>query len=162
MANRAREAHFRALAEFRYEVRRFLNFSESAARAAGVEPHQHQALLALKGLPHGSNATIGVLAERLQLRHHSAVELSDRLQQNGLIRRSRNDVDRREVLLQLTPRGEELLERLSAAHRLELRVAGPKLMKALQSVISHNGRSGSSSSASPARRKQSKKIRGLR
>jgi DNA-binding MarR family transcriptional regulator len=132
------QANCRDLAAFRYEIRRFLSFSERAARDAGVEPHQHQALLAIKGLPSGAQATVGVLAERLQVQHHSACELSDRLQEKGLIRRWRSETDRREVLLELTPRGERVLEQLSAAHRMELRVAGPKLMKALQDVVSHN------------------------
>jgi DNA-binding MarR family transcriptional regulator len=133
--------NYRDLAAFRYEIRRFLNFSERAARDAGIEPHQHQALLTIKGLPPGVRATVGVLAERLQVQHHSACELSDRLQEKGVIRRWRSDADRREVLLELTPRGERVLEQLSTAHRNELRVAGPKLMKALQAVVSRGGRS---------------------
>lgn len=132
---------FQALADFRYQIRLFLNFSERAARQAGIEPHQHQALLAIKGLPNSRRATIGILAERLQLQHHSAVELVDRLQKRGLLRRSRSDADRREVLLGLTRRGERLLGRLAESHRIELSVAGPKLMKALQGVILHGGRS---------------------
>jgi len=130
-----REARFRALADLRYEIRRFLNFSEQVAREAGVEPQQHQALLAIRALPKPDAATIGALAERLQVQHHSAVELTDRLEKRRLIRRSRNKADRREVLLGLTRRGERLLERLSAAHRRELRVAGPKLMRALKNVL---------------------------
>jgi DNA-binding MarR family transcriptional regulator len=131
----AQSTDYAALAAFRYEIRRFLNFSENAARHAGIEPHQHQALLAIKGLPSGQKATIGVLAERLQIQHHSAVELSDRLEASGLIRRVRNKVDRREVLLRLTPKGEKLLRRLSSSHKKELRVAGRQLLKALVNVI---------------------------
>jgi DNA-binding MarR family transcriptional regulator len=130
-------SRFQALGDFRYEIRRFLNFSERAARGAGIEPHQHQALLAIQSLPARERATIGVLAERLQLQHHSAVELVDRLEKRRLIRRTRNESDRREVLLELSVRGEKLLERLSAAHRTELRVAGPKLMTALQHILHH-------------------------
>jgi DNA-binding MarR family transcriptional regulator len=151
-------ANYRDLAAFRYEIRRFLNFSERAARCAGVEPHQHQALLAIRGLPPGVKATVGVLAERLQVQHHSACELSDRLQEKGVIRRWRSDADRREVLLELTPRGERVLEQLSAAHRSELRVAGPKLMKALQAVVSHGGRSNGSDTAPPAKRRANRKV----
>src|SRR5487761_1614906 len=77
---------YQALADFRYGIRRFLNFSEQAARAAGIEPQQHQALLAIKGLPAARNATIGALAERLQIQHHSAVELADRLEARALLR----------------------------------------------------------------------------
>jgi DNA-binding MarR family transcriptional regulator len=148
----------RDLAAFRYEIRRFLNFSERAARDAGVEPHQHQALLAIKGLPPCVQATVGVLAERLQVQHHSACELSDRLQEKGVIRRWRSEADRREVLLELTPRGERVLEQLSAAHRNELRVAGPKLMKALRAVVSHSGRSNGTDTAPSATRRANRKL----
>jgi DNA-binding MarR family transcriptional regulator len=144
-------ANYEDLAAFRYEIRRFLSFSERAARNAGVEPHQHQALLAIKGVPAGSTATVGFLAERLQVQHHSACELSDRLQEKGLIRRWRSENDRREVLLELTSRGERVLEQLSAAHRIELRVAGPKLMKALQAVVSRDGSPNDSDVASSPR-----------
>lgn len=126
---------YSALADFRYEIRRFLNFSEAAARAAGIEPHQHQALLAIKGRRPGFETTVGVLAERLLIRHHSAVELSRRLEVRGWIRRSRNAADRREVQLALTARGEKLLARLSVPHRNELRTAEPRLIRALQTAI---------------------------
>jgi DNA-binding MarR family transcriptional regulator len=129
---------YQSLANFRYEIRRYLNFSEQAARDSGIEPHQHQALLAIKGLPRDSKATIGVLADRLQIRHHSAVELVNRLELNQLIRRSRNRTDRREVLLQLTGRGERLLQSLSMPHRAELQTAGPRLLEALSAVIHHD------------------------
>ncbi len=141
MARRpARRIDYEALADFRYEIRRFLNFSEAAARAAGIEPQQHQALLAIKGQPPGLETTVGALAERLQIRHHTAVELSRRLETKGLIQRSRSWVDGREVHLFLTSRGERLLEKLSLSHRNELRTAGPRLIEALQSAISRNGR----------------------
>lgn len=153
-----RRANYRDLAAFRYEIRRFLNFSERGARDAGVEPHQHQALLAIRGLPRGVQATVGVLAERLQVQHHSACELSDRLQEKGLIRRWRSDADRREVLLELTPRGERVLEQLSAAHRNELRVAGPKLMKALQAVVSRDASPNDSDAASSPRQQNKLKV----
>src|SRR3989442_8012669 len=86
---------YRALAEFRYQLRRFERFSERAARAVGLEPQQHQLLLAVKGMPAGVPATIGLLAERLQVQHHTAVELVDRMQARGLVRRSRAGADRR-------------------------------------------------------------------
>ena len=114
---------YRALADFRYEIRRFLNFSEQAGRSSKIEPQHHQALLAIKGLPRRVKVTIGVLAERLQIQHHSAVELTDRMQAHGLIRRTRSPSDRREVLLRPTVRGERLLRDLSLAHRAELRTA---------------------------------------
>jgi DNA-binding MarR family transcriptional regulator len=125
---------YRSLADFRYEIRRFLNFSERAAREAGIEPHQHQALLAIKGLPIGQKATVGTLAERLQVQHHTAVELVNRLQAKKLIRRSRSGADRREVFLELTGRGERILRSLTLVHRSELRSAGPKLLRALGAV----------------------------
>ena len=128
-------ADYRALADFRYEIRRFLNFSEHAARAAGLEPQQHQALLAIKGLPEGRRPTVGVVAERLQLQHHSVVELATRLQSKGFLVRKRDAADRREVLLALTPRSEKTLSELSLPHQAELRSAGPTLLRALEVVI---------------------------
>ena len=94
---------YQALAELRHQIRRFVHFSEQAARKQGVEPRQHQLMLALKGLPDGVRPGIGKLAERLQLQHHSTVELVNRLTARGLVRRSRYAEDRREVLLSLTP-----------------------------------------------------------
>jgi DNA-binding MarR family transcriptional regulator len=109
------------LAEFRYQIRRFLHFSEQAARSAGLEPQQHQLLLAVKGLPPRGAATIQAIAERLQLRHHSTVELVDRLENRGLVRRRRNPKDRRQVFIDLTVRGEAILRQLSVHHITELR-----------------------------------------
>jgi DNA-binding MarR family transcriptional regulator len=137
-----RPVHYQALAEFRYEIRRFLKFSEQAARTGGIEAQQHQALLAIKGLPHNQRATIGTLAHRLQIRHHSAVGLIDRLETKGLIRRIRCPEDRREMILLLTPRGERLLQRLSRLHRAELQSAGPALLRALLAVIPKTGVAG--------------------
>jgi DNA-binding MarR family transcriptional regulator len=132
---KTRSIDYSALADFRYEIRRFLNFSEGAARAASIEPRQHQALLAIKGRPPGFDTTVGVLAERMQIRHHSAVELSRRLESRGWIRRSRNGRDRREVQLRLTPRAERLLVKLSLAHRNELRATEPRLIRALLRAV---------------------------
>ncbi len=128
-------ADYKALSEFRYQIRRFLRFSEQAARQAGLEPQQHQLLLLLKGLPPEVQPRIGVIAERLQIQHHSAVELVDRLVQRGLVKRQRGGADRREVLLELTTRGERILETLSLHHREELRSAGPSLVGALQTLM---------------------------
>jgi DNA-binding MarR family transcriptional regulator len=146
--NRNRDADYRALADFRYEIRRYLNFGEQAARAAGTEPQQYQALLAIKGMPQGQEPTVGYLAEQLQVQHHSAVELTDRLEKHRLIRRLRSRADRREVFLHLMPCGENLLRRLSLAHREELQLAGPKLLEALDGVVAHRN--------SPARRRKRK------
>ena len=130
-----RAVDYQALADFRYEIRRFLNFSERLAHAAGVEPQQHQALLAIKGLPAHRVATIGVLAERLLIQHHSAVELVNRLEAKGLLRRTRSAADRREVVLTLPRRGEALLKRLTRPHHAELQSARPKLLEALKAAI---------------------------
>jgi DNA-binding MarR family transcriptional regulator len=126
---------YQSLAELRYEVRRFLYFSEQAARKAGLEPRQHQLMLALKGLPTGTRPRIGELAERLQVQHHSTVELVNRLAAGGYVRRHRGSGDRREVWLSLTPKGEKTLRELSLHHQDELRLRGPALVAALQRAI---------------------------
>jgi DNA-binding MarR family transcriptional regulator len=131
--------NFEALADFRYAIRRYLNFSERNARKAGLEPQQYQALLAIRGLEDMQSATIGVLAERLQIQHHSAVELMDRLEKRRMIRRHRSPSDRRKVVVELTKRGEAKLMRISLPHRDELQIAGRKLLRALEEFISHNG-----------------------
>jgi DNA-binding MarR family transcriptional regulator len=124
-------ADYRALAELRYQIRRFQQFSEQAARRARLEPQQHQLLLGLKGLPEGRRACIGELAERMQIQHHSAVELVNRLAARGFVRRHRSTEDRREVLLEVTPKGEQVLQKLSLNHSAELRTQGPVLVAAL-------------------------------
>jgi len=126
---------FRALAEFRYQIRQFLNGSEQAARSTGLEPQQYLFLLALRGLPAGRTATIRELAERMQLRHHSAVEMVNRLERQQLLRRERSRTDRREVILHLTPRAEKILSRLALQRIAELRTAAPALVRALTAVI---------------------------
>jgi DNA-binding MarR family transcriptional regulator len=131
---------YQALAEFRYQIRRFVRFSEEVAQKAGLEPQHHQLMLALKGIPAGEEPRIAYLAERLQIQHHSAVELVDRLHKKGLIRRSRGALDRREVHVKLTPRGERLLRELTLHTRAELRSAAPALVAALRNVMAHNGR----------------------
>jgi DNA-binding MarR family transcriptional regulator len=122
---------YQALAAFRHALRKFLHFSEQAAVAAGLTPQQHQALLAVKGSLDES-LTIGELAERLQLRHHSAVGLVNRLVSQRLLKRHRSTTDRRQVHLMLTSSGECLLRNLSAAHREELRRVGPQLKLLLE------------------------------
>jgi len=126
---------YQALAEFRYQIRRFLHFSEQAARQAGLEPQQHQVLLVFKGLPADRKASIGELAKRLHIQHHSAVELIDRMVERGLIQRSRDEQDQRRVLVKLTPLGEEVLRTLSLLHRTELQSTGPALVRALNTVL---------------------------
>lgn len=128
-------AEYRALAEFRHRLRRFVHFSEQAAIEVGLEPRQHQLLLAVRGLPVGLAPTVGVLAERLQLRHHSTVELIDRCEARGLVRRTAHGADRRQVVIALTPLGERVLQRLSVAHRAELESAGNELLEALAALV---------------------------
>jgi DNA-binding MarR family transcriptional regulator len=128
-------ATYRSLSEFRHQVRCFLRYSEDAARAHDIEPQQHQLLLAIKGLPRGKNPTIGELAHRLQIKHHSAVDLIDRLERGGRIVRQRGTEDRREVLVRLTPEGERILRDLSFEHQMELTKIGPKLMRAVGAAI---------------------------
>jgi DNA-binding MarR family transcriptional regulator len=126
---------YRALSDFRYEIRRFLHFSEEAARAAGLEPQQHQMLLAIRGLADGEGPTIGQIAEHLVLRPHSAVGLADRLEQRGLLERVRSEADRRQVRVRLTVEGAESVRRLSTIHREELRHSAPGLIDALHRAI---------------------------
>ena len=135
MANSLSSIEFCALAEFRYQIRQFLNGTEQAARAAGLEPQQYLFLLAVRGLPAGREATIRELAERMQLRHHSAVEMVNRLEHAQLLRRERSQTDRRQVILHLTPRGEKILSRLAGQRIAELRTAAPELVRALTAVI---------------------------
>jgi len=128
-------AGYRQLAEFRCRIRQFLRFSEEASRSQGIEPQQHQLLLAIKGLPEGIRPTVTTLSHRLYLRHHSTVELVDRLVEHGAVKRRHNDQDHREVFVELTPHGQDLLHQLSILHREELRVSGPALLEALGSLI---------------------------
>ena len=129
------QPNFKAMAELRYQIRRFLRFSENAARQAGIEPQQHQLLLAVRGLPDALKPTIGVLAERMQLQHHSTVELIDRLVERDFLFRLRSTDDKRQVLVKLTHDGEEFLQTLSLHHLQELQSAGPTFVKVLQSLI---------------------------
>lgn len=129
---------FQQLADFRYRIRQFLHFSEEAARANGIEPQQHQLLLAIKGLPEGTRPTVTALSSRLWLRHHSTVELIDRLVERGAVVRRHSEQDRREVLIELTPHGEQLLVQLSLLHWQELQISGPALSEALQAIVHHH------------------------
>jgi DNA-binding MarR family transcriptional regulator len=139
-------ADYQALAELRHQIRRFLHFSEQAARRAGLEPRQHQLMLSLKGLPPGVRPSIGELAQRLLIEHHSAVELVNRLAKGGYVQRERDGEDRRAVLISLTRKGEKILRDLSLDHRAELRVQGPALTAALRRTIQiSKNRQGSSS-----------------
>jgi DNA-binding MarR family transcriptional regulator len=141
------KAHYETLAEFRYALRKFLHFSETAALAVGVTPQQHQAMLAIKGFPGRDRVTIGELAERLQIKHHSAVGLVDRLVAEKYALRVPDQADRRQVYLALTDRGETMLERLSATHREQLRRIGPQIKRLLESLQGGSGAQESDSGA---------------
>ncbi len=139
MAKEITSAEYQALAELRYLIRKFVGAGDAAARAAGLEPQQYLLLLAIRGLPEGEEATIRALAERLALKHHSAVELIDRLELHGYVRRSRDREDRRRVLVSLLPRGEKLLEQV-ARHRIsELRASGTALVNAISALLESGG-----------------------
>jgi DNA-binding MarR family transcriptional regulator len=126
------EAEYGALAAFRYSLRQFLRFSEEAARRAGITPQQYLALIAVRGFPARGRVTVSELAERLQIRHHSAVGLLDRMVSQGLMVRQPDEDDRRQVFVTLTPRGAELLEPLAAAHRDHLQRIGADLRSILE------------------------------
>jgi len=135
MAAEITTAEYRALAELRYRIRLFLREGDAVARAAGLEPQQYLLLLAIRGLPEGEEATVRSLAERLALKHHSVVELIDRLEMHGYVRRTRGREDRRRVFISLLPRGERMLEQV-ARHRIgELRSNGYQLIRAIDELL---------------------------
>jgi DNA-binding MarR family transcriptional regulator len=127
-------ADYQALAEFRYQIRKFLHFSDSAIEGAGLERSQYQLMLTIKGMPDGVRPRIRDIANRMLIQHHSAVELIDRLESGGYVRRERGQNDRREVLLALTAKGERVLGQLALHHHEELQNAAPKLVGALRRV----------------------------
>lgn len=129
----------RALAEFRYELRCFLAFSEQTARNAGIEPQQHQLLLAIGGLPAKLCPNIRTLAGRLCVQHHTAVALVDKLAERGLVRRERSTEDKRQVRVLLTEAGADLLQELSKKHRSHLQRVGPEMVAALGAILDGRG-----------------------
>jgi len=145
------QAEYTALAEFRYQIRRYLRFMEEKAREAGQNPQQYQLILALKGLPRGTGPSISALAERMQLNHNTTVELVDRCEKRGLVRRSRSGSDRRQVDLAITVEGDAFLRTLATAGREELRSIGPILAGHIQHLISQDVRVAKRGSGSPAR-----------
>jgi len=128
-------AEYRALAEFRFLIRRYVSNAEKAARSAGLAPQHYMGLLALRGLPYGQQPTIRNLAESLQICHQSAVELVDRMQKRRLFVRERSQQDRRQVLVRVTPLGKRLLSRLVQPRIAELRSTGSALVSALSAVV---------------------------
>lgn len=130
---------YRALSELRYRIRHFLQEGDAVSRAIGLEPQQYLLLLAIRGLPEHEEATIRTLAGRLALKHHSVVELVDRLEQHGYVRRSRGRDDRRRVLVSLLPRGERMLEQV-VRHRInELRANGHELVRTIGQLLEKTG-----------------------
>jgi len=125
---------YQALGEFRFQIRKFLHFSDLAIAAAGLERAQYQLMLTIKGLPSGLRPRIRDVANRMLVQHHSAVELVNRLEAAGYVRRERAEDDRREVLLALTPKGEKVLAELALHHHEELQDAAPALVSALRRV----------------------------
>jgi DNA-binding MarR family transcriptional regulator len=148
MAAEITTAEYRALAELRYRLRLFLREGDAVAHAAGLEPQQYLLLLAIRGLPEGEEATVRALAERLALKHHSVVELIDRLEMHGYVRRTRGREDRRRVLVSLLPRGERMLEQVAQDRIGELRSNGYQLVRAIDELLKHT--------RGTRRRKQSK------
>ncbi|MEO8457989.1 MAG: MarR family winged helix-turn-helix transcriptional regulator [Chloroflexota bacterium] len=126
---------YRVLAQFRLRIRQYLHFSEKAARDAGLEPQQYQLLLALKGMPAGAVPSVGELAERLVIEHHSAVGLIDRLEARGIVHRQRDPSDGRRIILTITALGEKTIGELAAYHRGELRKSAPELIEALSKIL---------------------------
>jgi DNA-binding MarR family transcriptional regulator len=126
---------FQRLAEFRFQLRRFLHFSNAAAEAAGLRPQQYQLLQCVYGMPDELPPTIAHVAARMLLKHNSAVELVDRTTEQGWLRRSSDPTDHRCILLRLTPKGERALASLAAHHLVELEQAGPELIRALRRVL---------------------------
>jgi DNA-binding MarR family transcriptional regulator len=129
------DADYQALGAFRYQIRRFLHFSQQAARAEGLEPQQHQVMLAIRVLDGPDGPIMGKLAEYLLIRHHSAVELVDRLAKRRLVERVPDQGDRRQVRVRLTAEGQDKLKWLSSVHRAELCDSGPLLVEALKTLL---------------------------
>lgn len=126
-----RKESYEALANFRYALRAFFAFSEQAAEAAGLSPQQYQALLAIKGTREQSELSIREIAERLMIRHHSAVELVDRLAANGFVKRVKDENDARRVRVRPTAKAERVMDGLAAAHLRELKGVRPVLEQLL-------------------------------
>jgi DNA-binding MarR family transcriptional regulator len=129
------DTEYRALAALRYRIRHFIQEGDAAAQRSNLEPQQYLMLLAIRGLPLGAVATIRTLAERMALKHHSAVELIDRLESHGLVRRSRSEGDKREVRVSLLPQGLRLLDRVASERISELKTSGAALADAITALV---------------------------
>lgn len=135
MTDKITSSEYRALAELRYRIRLFLREGDATALAEGLEPQQYQMLLAIRGLSDGETATVGTLAERLAIKHHSAVELIDRLEKHGFVKRLRDKDDRRQVHVVLLPRGEKALAGVVKERISELRASGDALVRAIETLL---------------------------
>src|SRR5215467_8366825 len=135
MAARITDGEYYALSQLRYLIRKFLQEGDVTARDAGLEPQQYLLLLTIRGLGIGQEPSIRALADRLALRHHSTVELIDRLEANGLVKRTRGKEDRRQVLVSLQPRGEKLLEKVVTKRIVELLSHGHALVAAIGKLL---------------------------
>ena len=111
---------FEVLADFRYQIRKFVRFSEHVAREHGIRPLQYLLLLHIKGYPGREWATVGELAERLQAQHHGVVALISRCEKQGFVERRRSTEDRRRIEIRLLKNGEKILHKLARLHRAEL------------------------------------------
>jgi DNA-binding MarR family transcriptional regulator len=147
-------ADYHALAAWRYRVRLFLQEGDAAARRVGLEPQQYLLMLAIRGLPEGTEATVQTLANRLMLKHNSTVELIDRLEAHGYVRRNHNQDDRRQVRVELLPRGKKLVEKVARQRLTELRTEGAELLNALNALM---GRKPKSSDKSHPKNRRGKK-----
>jgi len=136
------------LAQFRYALRQFLRFSERAAREAGISPQQHQLLLTIKGMRNRNWANVAEIAERLQVSHHAAVALVTRAQDLRLVKRAQGKEDRRTVQVSLTPKGEDLIDRLAELHREELGRLSQILLKQIEGLAPTGGKKRASTATS--------------
>jgi DNA-binding MarR family transcriptional regulator len=151
MGKKITATEFRALAELRYRIRLFLKEGDATAREEGLEPQQYLMLLAIRGLPVDVPGKIQTLADRLALKHHSAVELVDRLEQHGYVKRTRSREDKRQVLVSLLPKGQKVLERVVQQRISELRASGRQLVQAIDALL-RDGRPRSGGTAAPNNR----------
>ena len=143
MSEKITASEYRSLAELRYRIRLFLREGDATALSEGLEPQQYQMLLAIRGLEEGESATVGTLAERLAIKHHSAGELIDRLEKRGFVKRLRNRGDRRQVQVILLLRGEKALATVVKERIGELRATGDALVRTIEALLERrNGKSG--------------------
>lgn len=123
------------IAEFRYQLRKFLNFSETASEEAGISAQQYQLLQAVAVVPAGQECSISYLAERMVVRHNTAVELVDRAERSGLVERVADESDHRRSLVRITDKGGEMISRLIGPHLAEIEANGPDLIRTLQRLL---------------------------